>query len=278
MAEAGQNTGVDGAYKNIAVSRSRRVVTLTLDRAAKMNPLDWDTVRELARAFAACEADPETEVVVITGSGKAFSAGGDLDKYIDIYRVPDEFRAFLRDFFDLLDRIERSELIVIAAVNGVCVAGGLELILACDVVITAEEAKIADGHLNFGQLPGAGGSQRLPRAVGIMRAKELILSGRFIDGREAQAIGLASLSAPLADLERTIREFTEGLLAKSFAGRRGAKRLVNEGLRGDVHTGLQFELDFVHRYATEDPDATEGLMAFKEKRAPRFRPRDEAGR
>src|SRR5690606_9215478 len=112
----------------------------------------WGTVTDLLSALREIERQPSIQIVVITGNGKAFSAGGDLEKYIQLYAEPTKFERFLRDFYELLDLIERSPRIFIAAVNGVCVAGGLELILACDVVIVAEEARIADGHLNFGQL------------------------------------------------------------------------------------------------------------------------------
>jgi len=259
-------------YENIEFERDGAVATLRLNRPAKMNPLDWGTVKDLLSAIAAVEQDPAVEIVVVTGNGPAFSAGGDLEKYIRLYAAPDDFHRFLRDFHELLDRIERSPRTFVAAVNGVCVAGGLELILACDVVIIAAEARIADGHLNFGQLPGAGGSQRLPRAIGVLRAKELILSGRFIDAREAQAIGLASICAPEGKLRETVDDFTRRLQQKSHAGRRGAKYLVNEGMKGSLANGLELELTYVHNYATTHPDAVEGLMAFKENRKPRFRP------
>lgn len=260
-----------GQFQNIEFERSGAVAALYLNRPAKMNPLDWGTVKELLAALDAIEHDPEIEIVVISGRGSAFSAGGDLDKYIELYAEPAEFHAFLHDLYTLLDRLERSTRIVVAAVNGVCVAGGLELILACDMVVVAEDARIADGHLNFGQLPGAGGSQRLPRAVGIMRAKEMILTGRFISGQEALAIGLASICAPAGELSATIEELTTSLLRKSHAGRRGAKYLVNEGLKGSLRSGLELEMAYVHNYATTHPDATEGLIAFKENRPPRFR-------
>jgi len=267
-----------GQFRNIELERAGAVATLYLNRPAKMNPLDWGTVKELLAALDIIEADAEIEIVVISGRGSAFSAGGDLDKYIGLYAAPAQFHDFLRDLYTLLDRLERSTRIVIAAVNGVCVAGGLELILACDVVVVAEEARIADGHLNFGQLPGAGGSQRLPRAIGTLRAKELILTGRFISGQEARDIGLASICAPAGDLPATLERLIASLLQKSHAGRSGAKYLINEGLKGALHNGLELELTYVHHYATTHPDATEGLLAFKEGRPPRFRsPRDKAG-
>ncbi|BBK41674.1 enoyl-CoA hydratase [Allostella vacuolata] len=244
--------------------------TVTFRQPERMNPLDWATVKELRQAVATADADPALRAVVITGSGRAFSAGGDLEGYLTLYRDPDRFRGFLEDFFQLLDAIERSRLVYVAAINGFCVAGGLELMLACDLAIAAREAKIGDGHLNFGQLPGAGGSQRLPRAIGVQRAKHLMLTGRLIDGLEAERIGLVAEAVPLADLVTHVDALVAGLMERSRAGVAGMKHLVNEGMRGAVGEGLRMEVDFVHRYATTHPDATEGLVAFQEKRRPRF--------
>ena len=220
---------------NISWQETPSCVRLTLARAEKLNPLDWVTVRELKDAVAKIEGMPVV-AVVITGHGRSFSAGGDLEGYLRLYRRPDEFSAFLDDFFQMLNAIEASSKIYVAAINGVCVAGGLELLLACDLVIAAASARIGDGHLNFGPLPGAGGSQRLPRAIGLLRAKHLILTGN-----EKRRVGL-----------------------------RGAKHLTNLTLTTDLATGLKREIEFVHRYATTEPDATEGLVAFKEKRNPVF--------
>ena len=243
---------------------------LTLARADKLNPLDWATVRELKAAVAVIEARADIFAVVVTGRGRSFSAGGDLDGYIHLYKNPDKFSAFLEDFFDMLNAIEASSKIYIAAINGVCVAGGLELLLACDLVIAAESAKVGDGHLNFGQLPGAGGSQRLPRAIGMLRAKKLMLTGDLVSAAEAKEMGLVGDVVPDADLQTAAQALVDNLGGKSRAGLRGAKHLANLTLTTDLASGLRQEIEFVHRYATTEPDATEGLIAFKEKRKPVF--------
>lgn len=255
----------------IIVERAPPLATLTLNRAAKLNPLDGKTVRALLAAAAALEEEREVAVVILTGAGRAFSAGGDLEGYLSLYRSPIDFRRFLHDFASLNQAIERSGKIYLAAVNGAAVAGGLELMLACDLVLAAEEAKIADGHLNFGQLPGAGGSQRLPRAIGRLRANQLILTGEAIDAREAERIGLVNRVVPGADLLAEARALGLKLADKSRAGLRGAKKLANEGLSLPLADALEMERRFVHAYATTEPDATEGLLAFREKRPPRFR-------
>jgi enoyl-CoA hydratase len=255
---------------NIELERHGAWARLTLARAEKLNPLDWATVRELKDAVVAIEAMPDVYAVVITGRGRSFSAGGDLDGYMHLYRNPDEFSAFLECFFQMLEAIEASSKIYVAAINGVCVAGGLELLLACDLVVAAASAKIGDGHLNFGQLPGAGGSQRLPRAIGLLRAKHLMLTGELLSAADAKAIGLVNEVVPDEALEGAAIALVTRLGEKSRVGLSGAKHLANLTLTTDLATGLRREIDFVHRYATTEPDATEGLMAFKEKRKPAF--------
>lgn len=255
---------------NIELGWDGSCARLTLTRADKLNPLDWATVRELRAAIAAIESRADIFAVIVTGRGRSFSAGGDLDGYIDLYRNPNKFSAFLEDFFEMLNAIEASSKIYVAAVNGVCVAGGLELLLACDIALAAASAKIGDGHLNFGQLPGAGGSQRLPRAIGLLRAKYLMLTGDLLSAEEARQIGLVNQVVPDAELDAAATALVTRLGEKSRVGLRGAKHLANLTLTTDLATGLRQEIDFVHRYATTERDATEGLMAFKEKRKPVF--------
>lgn len=246
------------------------IATVTLNRPDQLNPLDWGTIRELRASFERVEADGAVRVAVITGRGRAFSAGGDLKGYLSLFTRPDDLRRYLRDMWDTLDRIERSRLPVIAAVNGPCVAGGIELMLACDLVVASEEARIGDGHLNFGQIPGAGASQRLPRAIGAIRAKELFFTGDLLTGREAERIGLVNRAVPADRLMATVYELAQKILAKSALAVKGIKHLVNEGLRTDLREGLELELRVMHEYATKSRDAMEGLRAFSEKRRPKF--------
>jgi len=262
-------------YHNLSLAYEGRTARVTLARADKLNPLDWSTVRELKAAVAEIEARADIDFVLLTGEGRSFSAGGDLDGYIRLYREPAEFQAFLDDFYDMLTGIEKAKAIWIAAVNGVCVAGGIELLLACDMAIAAESAKIGDGHLNFGQLPGAGGSQRLPRAIGLLRAKHLMLTGDLLDAATSQAWGLVTRVVPDAELISAAQAWIEKMATKSPVGLAGAKRLANMTLDTTYEEGLRQEIAFVHHYATTEPDATEGLIAFKEKRAPRFGARKE---
>ena len=131
--------------------------------------------------------------------------------------------------------------------------------------------EIGDGHLNFGQLPGAGGSQRLPRAVGLLRAKHLMLTGELLSAEDARQIGLVNEVVPAAELDAAVNRCSIKLRDKSRVGLSGAKHLANATLTMDLDAGLRHEIEFVHRYATTEPDAIEGLVAFKEKRKPRLR-------
>jgi enoyl-CoA hydratase/carnithine racemase len=248
----------------------KRIIRITLNRPQKRNPLDRSTVSQLAAIVRRIEDDDVGQIVVISGAGGHFSAGGDLKGYIDLYRRPEEFRQFLTDFHGLLNVIEASRKIYIVAIEGYCLAGGLELLLACDVVLAARTAKIGDAHLTYGQLPGAGGSQRLPRVIGSMRARYLMLTGTILAAPEAERIGLVSKVVADDELSAEIDRMVDQMLASSPLGLRGMKHLVNQGMRMELEDALRMELDYVVDYASTSNDASEGLVAFQEKRKPRF--------
>ncbi len=260
----------DTGYSHIKVEMCERRGRITLNRPDKRNPLDWDTIKECRMAVANFEQNPALATVVVTGSGEAFSAGGDLEKYIALFEDGPGFRGFMDDFYLLFRAMRDSRLVYIAGINGVCVAGGLELLLACDLVVASERARIGDAHLNFGQLPGAGSSIRLWRSVGVHRAKHLMLSGDILSAEQAQRIGLVNEVFDEAAFDRGIIALVEKIEQKSPAGVRGAKWLLNEAVDLDLEGGLRAEMDYVHKYATTERDPREGLRAFMEKRTPRF--------
>lgn len=257
-------------FGNIKLVLDGPTARVTLARPNKLNPLDWATIQELRHALKQIEAKSEVTFAVITGEGRSFSAGGDLEAYVHLYRQPAEFAAFLSDFYDLLTAMESSEKIFIAAVNGICVAGGMELLLACDLALAADTAKLGDCHLNFGQLPGAGGSQRLPRAIGLLRAKHLMMIGDLLSAAEAEKIGLVGGVVPADDLDNAVNRLIAKMSAKSRAGLRGIKHLANLTLQHDLDAGLKAEIAFVRHYVTTELDAVEGLTAFANKRDPVF--------
>ena len=246
------------------------VGTITLNRPEQRNPLDRRTVKRLAEIQREFESNDAVQTVVIRGAGGHFSAGGDLKGYLDLYRDAGAFRQFLLDFHGMLDAMEASSKIHVAVVEGYCVAGGLELLLACDVVLAAQSAKIGDAHIGYGQLPGAGGSQRLPRAVGPMRARYLMLTGEILDAADAERIGLVSKVVPDSLLDASLEDLLARLSRSSPLGRKGMKHLARVASTTGLAEGLRTELEYVLHYATMSSDATEGLLAFSEKRRPRF--------
>ena len=233
---------------------------LTFRRPEQRNPIDLATLEELAPLLDTAADDERVRIVVVTGEGSAFSAGGDL-------------RGYLERFAAVCARLEATDMVTIAMVNGACVAGGLELALACDLVIAADDARIADGHLVVGQLPGAGGSQRLCRAIGLQKAKELLLTGRTVTAAEAVAIGLVAEVVPAAELEARVIEVAAAAARHSRLGVQRMKELIALSQDNDRATALRAEIDLVVDYATTTHDATEGLHAFLERRPPRWQGR-----
>ena len=202
---------------------------LTFRRPEQRNPIDLATLEELAPLLDTAADDERVRIVVVTGEGSAFSAGGDLRGYLHLYA---------------------------------------ELALACDLVIAADDARIADGHLVVGQLPGAGGSQRLCRAIGLQKAKELLLTGRTVTAAEAVAIGLVAEVVPAAELEARVIEVAAAAARHSRLGVQRMKELIALSQDNDRATALRAEIDLVVDYATTTHDATEGLHAFLERRPP----------
>jgi enoyl-CoA hydratase/carnithine racemase len=255
----------------ILVERLDHLLVLTLNRPEQRNPVDYPTVRRLLDLLRNADADQDVKGVVLTGAGPAFSSGGDLRGYLTLYRDEAEFRTFLREFTAVNSLLERGRFVSIAMVNGACVAGGLELLLSCDLSVAADDAKIGDGHARSGQLPGAGGSQRLWRAIGTVRARELLLTGRLITGAEAAAIGLVSYAVPAAELlERTLAVAQE-VTAHSPIVIAKMKQLQSIAVAHAVEEGLSLEREVVIEYATRSHDALEGLHSFLEQRPPEWK-------
>jgi enoyl-CoA hydratase/carnithine racemase len=247
-------------------------VVLRLNRPEKLNPIDWETLRAIDAALDDIAADRSIRCVLVTGAGRAFSAGGDLEKYITLQQDPIEFPRFVAELHRIFGRLRELPVPVIGLVNGVTAAGGLELLLGCDFAIVAASARIGDGHLNFGQMGGGGVLTLLPRAIGRERAAELVFTGRFLTAEEAVAWGLANRVVPDDDLLATGLELALSIATKSPLALANAKEVLQSvwSANGPESDGLVVERERNNLYCLNAEDAREGLAAFREKRSPRF--------
>ena len=234
------------------------IATLTLNRPDALNALSPAVFVELrAHLDAIAAAVDQVGCVVLRGAGRSFCAGNDLKAIQAGERAPEpHFQA------DTLQAIEDLPQPVIAAVQGHCYTGGLELALACDLLIAAESARFADTHGRWGMTPTWGMTQRLPRRVGPLLAKELMFSGRPVDGREATAIGLANRCVPDAELEAATSELAKQIVANSWHTLRADKKLVNQGQDFGLEQGLAYER---RESPGASPDAAQRVATFGRK-------------
>ncbi len=240
----------------------------TLNRPEKLNALDTEMRKELARVIE--EAERSVRVLIITGSGKAFAAGADINELLK--RDPIAAINAAKLGTELFTKIEELDIPVIAAVNGYALGGGCELAMACDIRIASEKARFGQPEINLGIIPGAGGTQRLPRLVGLGMAKKLVLTGEIIDAHEALRIGLVDEVVEQDRLMERAKEVARKIVEKSPLAIKIAKRALNASMNMPLREGLKYELSlFAILFASED--AKEGMRAFLEKRKPEFKGR-----
>jgi enoyl-CoA hydratase len=239
---------------------------ITLNRPTQLNALNDGLMSELGAALQAFDADEGIGCIVITGSEKAFAAGADIKEMQD--RTYPE--TYLDDKFADWDRIGQRRKPIIAAVAGFALGGGCELAMMCDFIIAADNAKFGQPEINLGVIPGAGGTQRLTRAVGKAKAMDLCLTGRMMDATEAERAGLVARIVPLADLMSEVMKAADSIAAKSLASVLMAKETVNRAFEVTLAEGVRFERRlFSSLFATHDQK--EGMAAFAEKRKPAFK-------
>lgn len=245
---------------------------LRLNRPEDLNPLDWDTIRELDTALVSADADPASRVVLVSGSGRAFSAGGDLKSYQQLQRDRERFPQFLRDLHRTFTSIRSMRKPVVALVNGITAAGGLELMLSCDFALAAASARLGDAHVRFGQMGGGGALTLLPRLIGPARARELVFSGRYLTAEDALGWGLVNRVVPDDDLLEAGLDFAREVAATSPLAIANAKDVMNSGWADgtDVDAGLRLERERTSYYCVTSDDAPTGLAAFADKRTPVF--------
>ncbi len=246
------------------------VAWVTLNRPEALNAMSPDLLAGIDAAVDGIEAAGEVRATVITGAGRAFCAGGDLTFFkTTINSDPQAFVGFARRAQRVLRRVEMLTMPVIAAVNGFAVAGGLELILCCDLVIAARSAKIGDGHANFGIIPGGGSSIRLPRKIPTALAKHLLLTGNLLPAEVLKDYGLVNQVVPDDQLMTEVGKLVTEITKNSPLGLRWIKKLINDGLEQPLDTALRSEINAFESYVHSD-DILEGLNAFEAKRAPNF--------
>jgi len=245
---------------------------IALNRPDQLNPIDADVLRALGSAIDDACSRSEVRAILITGRGRAFSAGGDLKGYLTLQKDAVRFPEFVSELHRVFGRLMTIPIPVVALVNGVTAAGGLELLLNCDLAIAAESARIGDGHLNFGQMGGGGVLTLLPRVVGRAKAAELLFSGRFLSATEAAEWGIVNRVVPDDELLSAGLEFCRGVASKSPLAVANAKEVLTRlwAENGTVEVGLQYELARDVYYCLTSEDAAEGLRAFSEKRPPRY--------
>lgn len=244
---------------------------LTLDRPAALNAFTPEMISEMDAALGQVELDAEARVLVLTGAGRAFCVGGDLGfvEQGSSGQADDPRTRLLVDLKALLLRLERFPKPVIAAVNGLALAGGLEFVLCCDIVLAAEEARVGDVHANYGLIPGGGASIRLARKIGVNRAKYLLFTGEMVPAATFVEYGLFHETVPLAQMEERVAALVAQLSEKSPIALRRVKSLVNDGLEQPLETALSLEL-LAGELHSQSADVKEGLVAFREKRKPTF--------
>jgi enoyl-CoA hydratase len=254
------------AYETILVETKGKVGLITLNRPQALNALNGQLIGEINTALDGFGQDDAIGCIVITGSEKAFAAGADI-KEMQSRSFPG---TYLDDKFADWDRIGQRRKPIVAAVAGFALGGGCELAMMCDFIIAADNAKFGQPEINLGVIPGAGGSQRLTRAVGKAKAMDLCLTGRMMDAQEAERAGLVARIVPLADLLADTLKAAEAIAAKSLPAAMMAKEAVDRAFEVTLQEGLRFERRiFSSLFGTQDQK--EGMAAFVEKRKPEFK-------
>jgi enoyl-CoA hydratase len=256
------------AYQNLLLARDGRLLTITLNRPP-LNAFNTVMHTELIDALEFAAADPDSDVVLITGAGRAFSAGGDLDQMLRIAKQPELFDEEAvnakRLVFALLD-VEKP---IVAKVNGHAVGLGATIALLCDVIFAADTAKIGDPHVAVGLVAGDGGAVIWPQLIGFARAKEFLLTGELLAATRAEAIGLINHALPASELDEAVNAFCQRLCDGATSAIRWTKVTVNVEMKRIAHAIMDTGIDLESR-SVRTADHLEAVNAFREKRTPKF--------
>jgi enoyl-CoA hydratase len=254
------------SFENILLEKEDGIATITFNRPDALNALNNQTRAEFYSAMKDVAEDDNIKVVILTGAGRAFVAGSDIKELKQTTSLD------AHNIHRLGMVVEKLEKPVIAAVNGFALGGGCEIVMACDIIIASDKARFGQPEINLGIIPGGGATQRLPRLVGVCKAKELILTGDIIKAEEAEKIGLVNRVVPGENLMAAAKEIAKKIAAKSKATVRLAKDVINKGMQTSLETGLDYEREIYSLCLTLE-DKEEGINAFIEKREPQFKGR-----
>ena len=256
-------------YKTLIFEKKENIGILTINRPEKMNAISKELTAELRQFLEELEGDEEVRVLIVTGAGnKAFVAGADVNELVD--RDAQMGRKVTKERQEIFSMIEDLHVPVIAAINGYALGGGLELALACSIRLASEKARFGAPEVKLGIIPGDGGTQRLPRLVGLGRAMEMILTGDFIDAQEAFRIGLVNRVYPHDQLMEKAIELARKIASRPPLAVRFAKEAVNRSQEGNPRIGLALE-SYLHALSCTTEDKKEGVAAFLEKRKAEFK-------
>ena len=256
-------------YSTLLYEKKETIGILTINRPEKMNALSNKLMSDLKAVLDTVEQDDKLRVLIITGAGdKAFVAGADIHELVD--RDAQIGRKVSKERQNLFSRIENLAVPVIADVNGYALGGGLELALACSIRICSDSAQFGAPEVKLGIIPGDGGTQRLPRLVGLGRAMELVLSGDFINAQEAYRIGLANKVIPQKNLMEKTLELADKIASRPPLAVQFAKEAVNRSVGSGIESGYTLE-SYLHALSCTTEDKKEGVSAFLEKRKGQFK-------
>ena len=257
-------------YQTIRYEKNGNLAIAAINRPEALNALNGTVLQELSRVVAEVENDSEVRAFILTGEGRAFVAGADIGEQnaLDVASA----RKFSQFGSSIFRRIEKLEIPTIAAVNGFCLGGGCELAMSFDMILASEKAKFGQPEVGLGITPGFSGTQRLPRRVGIAKAKELLFSGRMITAAEAEKIGLVNAVYPAEELMNATLDMARSFTKNAPVAIKYVKASVDRGMQMDIDGGIALENElYAMCFATED--CKEGLTAFLEKRPAEFKNR-----
>ncbi|MBR9980261.1 MAG: enoyl-CoA hydratase/isomerase family protein [Desulfatitalea sp.] len=251
-------------YNHITVATEQDITTITFNRPKALNALNSALLEEFSRAVSAVAADEDIRVLVLTGAGdKAFVAGADITELARLDTL--KAKVFINRGLSIINALTQLPIPVIAAVNGFALGGGLEIAMACDFIYASEKAAFGQPEIKLGLIPGYGGTQRLPRIIGVGQAKELLLTGKMIPAAEALRLGIVNKVVAPEALMDTVMATAKEMAAMGRVSLRAVKQAVDNGLNTDLATGLRIETD-AFALCMASPDAKEGTSAFLEKR------------